>query len=147
MDFEEAEPVLAATYELLRDAESTTPDAVNEKLGREPGDEHTTRALALLYKTRFIGGTDYQNSPAPVIIEATEKGLQKTSGWPEPGAAGGDIVEVLLKLLDERIESPDTPEEEKGRLRRARDAFAGVTRDITVGVLSNLISKQTGVSD
>jgi hypothetical protein len=52
------------------------------------------------------------------------------------------LVELLLRLFDERIESDETPEEEKGKLLRARVAFAALGRDVAVGVLTALASSQ-----
>jgi len=147
MEWNEVRPVLAASYELLgEEGDRATPEAVNEKLGREPRDERTARALELLYKGGYIDGIMVDQSPAPIFIEATKEGLQETSGWPKPGA-GGDQLDLLLRLLDERIAAPETPPEEKTRLQRVRDSLGDAGRDIVVGVLSNFVAKQTGASD
>jgi hypothetical protein len=145
MDWSEVEPILQATYRLLNEEESTTPEAVCEALGRLAGDEGTIRALALLYEDGYIGGNTIEQSPAPIFIEATGQGLRQTSGWPREGG-GAELVELLLRLLDERIADDETPEEEKGKLRRARDAFAGLGRDVAVGVLTALVSHTSGAS-
>ena len=124
MQWSEVEPVLKVTYELLDAREEVGQADVCEALGRPNGDAVTIRALELLYNDDYIGGSTIDNSPAPVFIEATPKGLQRTSGWPAEGSSGE--VELLLRLLDERIDSEETTEEGKGKLRRARDGFAGL---------------------
>jgi hypothetical protein len=85
-----------------------------------------------------------QQSPAPIIIKTTPKGLRQTSGWPREGAA--DPLELLLNLLNERIDSDETPEGEKSKLRRARDAFAAVGRDVAVGVLTAYAGRVSGAN-
>jgi hypothetical protein len=51
----------------------------------------------------------------------------------------------LLSLLTERIEDPSTPEEEKGRLRRAHDAIAGLSRDVLTEVLAAYLARAGGL--
>jgi hypothetical protein len=146
MDWEAVKPVLDATYRLLAEKDPIAGEAVITELGRPANDEETGRTLEALSKADYIKGQFHEETPVPDLIAATEKGLQETSGWPKPGAGGGGQVELLLRLLDERIESPDTPKAEKTRLRKARDSFAAVGHDITVGVLTAFISKQTGAT-
>lgn len=114
-------------------------------LGKPNGDPTTIRALELLNNGGYIGGTTIENSPAPVFIEATPKGLERASGWPAESQDGGEQIELLLRLLDERIDSAETAEE-KSKLRRARDAFAGLGRDIAVGVLAAYVTQASGAS-
>ena len=75
------------------------------------------------------------------FVQATEKGLQVARGWPVPGQSD---VEVLLRLLDERIESPDTPEEERKGLRRLRDAVGSVGQSVLSSLLGAWLSQVTG---
>lgn len=145
MDWSEAAPVIAATYGLLNEDDTTTQEAVIAVLKRPAGDDRTIRALAHLYKFNFINGPTIEERPVPILIEPTEKGLQQTSGWPKPGAAGEEQVAQLLAALDERIESDETPEEEKSNLRRIREGVVGASRDILVGVLTSYASRATGV--
>lgn len=145
MEWSKVEPVLKETYALLEDADEVGQDAVCNALGRPRQDTETVRALEQLFKAELIGGFMVDQTPAPVIIRATTKGLQQTSGWPREGG-GSEQVELLLRLLDERIASEDTPEEEKGNLRRVRDAFAALGRDIAVGVLTAYAANASGAS-
>jgi hypothetical protein len=143
MDWNEVRPVLAATYRLLDAAEGTNAGQIAQELDRPPDDERLERALGLLYDAGYIDGPTIDQLPYPVRIQSTEKGLRETSGWPSEGG-GGDQIEALIRVLDEYIESDETPEEEKGRLRRARDAFVGVGRDVAVRVLTEYVSRQAG---
>jgi hypothetical protein len=142
VDWSEARPVLEATYRLLNKADQTTQEEVCSALGVPAGHERTIRALALLFEAGYIDGLEVDSSPAPIFIRATEKGLREASNW--PGRPAPDQVELLLRLLDERIESPETPDDEKGKLRRVRDALGDLGRDIAVGVLTAYVSRATG---
>jgi hypothetical protein len=141
MDWNEVRPVLAATYRLLDESDSTTAEQIAQDLGRPLDDARLKRALGLLYDAGYIDGPTIDALPYPVHIEFTEKGLRETAGWPKDGG-GGDQIEALIRVLDEYIESDETPEEEKGRLRRAREAFVGVGRDVAVRVLTEYVSRQ-----
>jgi hypothetical protein len=143
----EVKPVLDATYRLLSEHDEVSPEDVIAEMGEGTDPDHVKRALAQLYREGYIGGQDIQQVDWPISIEATEKGSQEVAGWPKPGAAGGDQLELLLRLLDDKIAAPETPPEEKTRLQRVRDSLGGAGRDIIVGVLSNFIAKQTGASD
>ena len=139
--------MLDATYRLLSEHDVVSPEDAIAEMGEGTDPDHVRRALAQLYRERYIGGQDVEDYAWPIRIEATEKGLQEVAGWPKPGAAGGDQLELLLRLLDDKIAAPETPPEEKTRLQRVRDSLGGAGRDIIVGVLSNFIAKQTGASD
>jgi len=145
MDWQDIRPVLDATYRVIDERDTANEDVVNDALGRAHGDVRTERALALLTETGYIGGPSIDSTPVPVLIEPTEKGLQEASGWPRDGG-GDEQVALLLQLLDERIADQQTPEEEKGKLRRAREAFAGLSRDVAVGVLTAYTTRATGIS-
>jgi hypothetical protein len=146
MEWSEVEPVLAATYRLLADQDHLRGEAVIAEMGRPPGDETTGRALENLHRTGYIEAQFVMQRSVPVLVESTEKGLQHASGWPRDGGTAQQ-VELLLGLLDERIASDATPEEEKGRLRRARDAVASVGKDVFADVLAAYLARQTGLGD
>ncbi|MGD9737523.1 MAG: hypothetical protein AB7V58_18220 [Solirubrobacterales bacterium] len=143
MQWSEVEPVLNATYGLLEENDEVGQDAVCVALGRPAGDQATIRALELLHQGGYIGGPTIDNSPAPVFIEATPKGLEQASGW--PGEDGNRQIELLLHLLDERIEAAATPEE-KSKVKQARDAFAGLSKDVAVGLLTAYVTQISGAS-
>ena len=54
---------------------------------------------------------------------------------------------MLIRLLDERIADDKTPEEEKGRLRRAREGIVGVGREVFAEVLAAYVTRQTGLGN
>ena len=147
MQWSEVEPVLKATYRLLDDQDVITPEQVARSLDKPPDDEQVMRALAYLYANNYIGGFTANQRAEPVRIQASERGLQEASGWPRPGGAGAEQVELLLRLLDERINDSATPEEERGKLRKMRDAFASLGRDFAVELLSAYAAKVSGVDD
>lgn len=142
----ELEPVLEATYRLLSERDAISPVEVLAEMGEGTDPDHVKRALAQLYRDDYIGGPTTAQDPVPKIIKATGKGSQEVAGWPKPGAAGGDQLELLVRLLDEAITAPQTPPEQKTRLQRVRDSLVDAGRDLIVGVLSNFIAKQTGAS-
>ena len=144
MEWSEVQPVLRATYDLLDDAEIIGSEAVFQALGRPPDDPTTIRALALLYQGGYIDGMTINNSDAPVRITATTKGLQETRGWPREGG-GADQLELLLRLLDERIASEDTPKDERRKLQRVRDGVASLGRDFAVDLLAAYVARASGV--
>ena len=71
MKWDEVRPVLKATYRLLNDAESTSPEAVCVALGRRDDDERIRRALALLHQEGYIGGFTTAQTPVPISITPT----------------------------------------------------------------------------
>lgn len=78
-----------------------------------------------------------------MLISSTEKGLQLASGWPTPGGSGQ--ADLLLKILDERIGDPATPEEEKGRLRRVRESVGDLGRAVLAEVLAAYLTRAGGL--
>lgn len=145
MNWEEARPVLEAAYRLMDedDENGTSPEAVSVALGKPPGDARTERILAQLYEIGYIAGLRVEDSAAPFRITPTEKGLQQVAGWPSP-SSGGREVELLLALLDERIADESRDEDERGRLRRFRDAAAGIGRDVGAEVLGAYLARISG---
>jgi len=145
MEWSEAKPVLETTYRLLAQSDEVSGQAVNQALGRASDDEAAGRVLEKLHEGGYIKGHFVMQTSLPIMIESTEKGLQETSGWPAPGgAAGAEQVELLLRLLDERIDDETTPEEERGRLRRARTAVGDVGRGVLTEVLAAYIARVSG---
>lgn len=139
MNWRDCGPVLNATYELLGDNEYVTPEAVAAQLGRED-NEWLDRALGLLFESGYIGGHAVDQRRAPVMIAATEKGLREAASWPREGG-GYELAEALLRLLDERIAAVDTPEPERGRLRKARDALGALPRELLVEVMAAYLTR------
>jgi hypothetical protein len=141
MDWDsDIQPVLKATYDLLDEDDETSAEAVCTAMGRAPDDEWTRRVLGRLHKIGYIAGPTVTNDPVPVSIRETEKGLQQAKGWP-----GGDPrlqVEGLLAILDERIADPETPEQQRGLLRRIRDAVGEVAPRLMAQILVEYANRQ-----
>lgn len=144
VEWSEVEPVLQATYQLLNDREEISQEEACAAVRRPPGDEKTIRALALLYEDGLIGGFTIEQSDAPISITATPKGLRQTSGWPTGDDRGAQQLEALLRVLDERIDSEETSDDDKGRLRRVRESVGDLGRDLAVGVLTAYVARITG---
>jgi hypothetical protein len=76
-----AESVLKVTYELLKNAGPVTPDDVCRAAGRPPGDRETKAVLGRLYAEGYVGAerdvVTADSAPAPAVIIATEKGLER----------------------------------------------------------------------
>lgn len=145
MQWETVKPVLFAAYAFLDIKETTTCSEVCALLSKEEEDPEVGRALTELTRNRFLDGQPTWQDPVPLRVWATEKGLQQTSGWPKPGEAGPDQVELLLRVLDERINSEDTPEETKSKLLPIRRGIVDASRDIMVRVLSDYASRASGL--
>lgn len=76
----------------------------------------------------------------PSLIQPTEKGLQLMRAWPRSGTD----ADVLLRLLDERIDDATTSEEERTRLRRFRDAAAELGQGALLAVLTAWSTRVAG---
>jgi DNA-binding PadR family transcriptional regulator len=142
----DVEPVLRTTYELLSSAEEgyISGLSVNAALGRDPNDERIGDVLEQLHKAGYIEGKFVMNTSVPIFIRPTEKGLQQTQGWPEPGGAAAD-ARLLLKLLDERIGDADTPEEERTRLQKLRASAGEVGESVLGQVMAAYLKHYIGV--
>lgn len=79
-----AESVLKATYGLLGNDGSVTPDDVCRAVRRPPGDRETKAVLGRLYAEGYIGAEGdaftADSGPAPAVIIATDKGLALLRG-------------------------------------------------------------------
>jgi hypothetical protein len=137
-------PVLRKTYDLMDEHRTDMLDG--DELAPLLGPDRTKIDLYNLFrrlheaeyvKVRFAGGMNI------AFVSPTEKGLQTTRGWPMPGQSH---IEALLGLLDERIESPDTPEDERNGLRRLRDAAGTVSQSVLSSVLSAWLAHVTKLS-
>lgn len=137
-------PVLDATYRML---EEQGPYAqldgkeVAHALGRDEEDMALRHVFEQLGHAGYIKPT-WAGVTLPIMIEPTERGLQYAMGWP---VLGQSDVDALLRMLDQRIESPDTPEDERTRLQRLRDAAGDVGTSVMSSLLSAWLSQVSGV--
>ena len=77
MYWSEVESVFEATYRLLSESDSVSPDQVVAELGEGTDADHVHRALAQLYREGYIGGLTVEEQAWPYSIYGTEKGLQR----------------------------------------------------------------------
>ncbi len=137
MRWSDVEPVLRATYGLLVDRDWVSSDEVIAALDPPPADAFIAgRALRYLRDFGFIDGKMFLGHEMPEHIQATEKGLQAASGWPVAGESQVFASE-FVKALTERIDDNETAEDERGKLRRLRDA----TQDVGVRVLAEVVAR------
>lgn len=80
MYWSEVESVFEATYRLLSESDSVSPDQVVAELGEGTDADHVHRALAQLYREGYIGGLTVEEQAWPYSIYGTEKGLQQAAG-------------------------------------------------------------------
>jgi hypothetical protein len=135
----EVEPVLRATYGLLADPErlSVDPEEIAAALGRPVDDAAMCSALRDLQKYGYIDGIVAGAMPRiPQDIRATEKGLQAASGWPSDGESQ-TFPSEFIKALTERINDDETADDERGKLRRLRDA----SEDVGVRVIAEVVAR------
>jgi hypothetical protein len=140
-------PLLTVVYELMNESVDGSVDGEEIAARLGVGEDEEVRLRARL---RQLADTDYIRVGAwpggmelPVLISSTEKGLQTTFGWP---GRGGDSVELLLKMLDDRIADPDLPEEERTALQRLRGAAGSVGQGLLQSVLSAWLTHVTGAA-
>jgi hypothetical protein len=145
MEWERTSPVLHAAYRLLSERPGANPDQ-EQVAALLPDMERAdvTHALMLLRDMDYIGG-HVASGPRVDLISPTEKGLQKTMGWPGPDDAKGVGADVLLKALDERIAQAETPDE-RTRVQRIRDAVADTGQGVVTEVLGAWLARMTGVT-
>jgi hypothetical protein len=133
----DVEPVLLATYGLLADRDMISSDEVVAAIEPEPTNALTAvRALNYLNDHGYIDGTMYLGSVMPENIRATEKGLQVASGWPVPGDSQV-FASKFVKALTERINDSEIADEERGKLKRLRDA----TEDVGVRLVAEIVAR------
>jgi hypothetical protein len=137
-------PVLRTTYDLMDERQTDMLDG-DELVPLLVTDDRTKGNVYNLFRlidnagyadVRFAGGMTV------ALVRPTEKGLQLTRGWPVPGQSS---VEALLRLLDQRIASPTTSDDERTRLRRLRDAAGNVSESVLSSLLASWLSQVSGV--
>jgi hypothetical protein len=137
MRWGDVEPVFRATYGLLDERDIVSSDDVIAALDPAPVNAFAPgRALRYLLDYGFIDGAMYLGHEVPEAIRATEKGLQVASGWPVPGESGA-FASAFVQALTERINDTETADDERGKLRRLRDAI----EDVGVRVVAEVVAR------
>ena len=136
-------PVLRTTYALMDERGQDVLDW--EDLGPQLVGERSENELYNIFQAIKRGGyadVHFAGGMSIAMIQPTEKGLQVTHGWPVPGQSD---VDALLRLIDARINAPDTPDEERTRLQRLREAAGDVGQSVLTSLLGAWLSQVTGV--
>jgi hypothetical protein len=144
MKWQEVEPTLRATYSVLEHSALITGEDVNVAMGRQASDASAGRVFEHLDHAGYINATFGIGVPLPYGIRATEKGLQYCAGWPIPGSSPAFITE-FLRAVEERASAPETPTDERGRLRSFAEAASGVGKDLLTDIASKVTEHQTGL--
>jgi hypothetical protein len=137
-----AEPILRRTYALIEENGGTSGVAVLEDMGLEENDARL--AFNALRQGGYIAIDGENAAGMPFMISPTEKGLQLCSGWPAPGGAS-DFITSWLSAISVRAEASETPEDERGRLRRFLDAANGAPKELLAEIATKLIEGQVGL--
>lgn len=114
-------------------------------LGRAAGDPATSRTLDRLSNAGYL--TDeltVEQIDGPLSCRLSEKGLQQVAGG--PGALNTDLAALFLAAIEAKIADPDTPDEERGRLRRLRDCAGEVGQGVVTALIAGVIKGQAGLS-
>jgi hypothetical protein len=133
-------PVLRATYDLMEEQRTDTLDGKEDLVPRLSEQGHEKATLYEIFRQIHNGGyadVSFAGGMTIGLVQPTEKGFQVTRGWPVPGQ--GD-VQALLRILDARIAAPDTPEDERTRLQRLREAAGNVSQSVLTSLLSAWLS-------
>jgi hypothetical protein len=109
-------------------------------MGRDPADAGAARAFEALDRAGYINASFSLGFALgfalPFHIEATEKGLQQCAGWPT-GAGSQAFAAEFVAALTARIDDAETPEDERGRLQRLRDA----TEDVGLRLFAEVVAR------
>ncbi len=136
-------PVLRWTYDAMDEHGTTMLDG--DELAPLITETRTKSELYEVFRLIKHGGyaqVDFAGGMSVGFVQPTEKGLQTTRGWPVPGEAQ---VDLLLRLLDARIASPDTSEGERTALQRLRSAAGDISQSVMTSLLSAWLSQASGI--
>ena len=129
-------PVLEAVWRTTKSKVGYDPTVsqreINDRLGREPDDRRTDRALYELARTGYVTSTFQTDvSLGPLEVELTEKGLQTVGGWP-----GRDPADAFLAALQARVDAEESVEE-RSAAQRLLDAAKGLSREVLSEIVAN----------
>lgn len=145
----EGRPLLEAVARAIEanDGEDVDAEMVNTQLTQPLEGGRLDRKLGELRRDGFIEGTGVEECAAPTSISLAPRGRQEVSGW--PGGQGGlsisgssignlamrdinisnvnvtSFFEAWERKLDELDAPPETKEEARDRLRRAKEIATG----------------------
>ncbi len=130
-------PILAEIAELTKRGQRG-PGASEIVRATGLDDTDVRVALSRLYDSQYVTGTRLRNAgygQGFQNLHLTERGLRAAGVWPND-----DPFASLVAALQAQIDrEPD--DERKGKLRRLLEAVVGAGRDVTVGVLTTVLSE------
>jgi hypothetical protein len=142
LNWSEAQPLLAVVYRLVEDRSTDMLEGaeVAAALGKAKNDQVLYTQLRWLNEAGYLrahlaGGTTVG------LIQPTHLGLQTEAGWPKPGEVNADV----LRLLDERIDDPDTSDDDLSALEKLRDAVGATSQTVISGLLLAWAQQHTGL--
>lgn len=143
--WEEVRPILVAAYALMdaNPAGMTDGKALAEALGRDPEDRFLERDLWALRDADYLD--IYFDPEGAGPIQGTAEGRREVQGWPGPRTPAGS-AELLVDLLDKLAVADQTPEPERGRLKKAADAIRDAGTDTIAKAIGEVIARSTGIS-
>ncbi len=144
VDWARVEPVLKACYAAL-DSQPFGVSGSDVVPLIEPAmdPQGAGQAMLLLDNAGYINCQFVNQSPVPVIVEPTEKGLQLASRW--PGGPSASYDERLIAIIDQLLASGELGEASRGKLVRLREAVTGAGQSIISEVIARLIEHKTGI--
>jgi hypothetical protein len=85
----------------------------------------------------FVDGIDTDQTGIIIFTKLTPQGRREVGLWPSPDSMADRLLPALGAAIARTPEGGD-----KTRLERARNAFLGMTREIVVGVATNVMTGQ-----
>lgn len=139
------EPVLRVAAHLLEMAQPPGSSVADRAIAEESGLplDDVVRGLLALNSGRYLAIQSWSalsGTPSVVVEELTERGRRLVGLWPAETIAA-DMVEAL-----ERAADATSDDEQRGRIRSAARAFAGMSRDVAVDVLAAIVTKHSGIA-
>lgn len=141
--WEHVRPILVVAYDLMEQSADgeTSGNAIASALDIE--DERLGHVLTALHEARYIDCDGRSVQCLPFIVGGTEKGRQEIQGWPGPRTSTAN-VELLMELLREKADAPDTPSEQRTKLRAIGDAITKGGIDAMSQVIADVILRAGG---
>jgi hypothetical protein len=132
-------PVLQAIG--MSDADGRRVERIEHLYGvDELADEQVVASVRALFRAGYIDGIEVSSMDGfdMLEIEPTAEGRRAIGSWPSR-----DAYADLLRLLEDRIDRAD--DEERSALRRARDAFVDLGKDVGANIIATLMMRQSGM--
>lgn len=119
-------------------------DGVTGKRGPKPALTATAALFAALRLpgAALVQGGHVAGIRAEPVVQASARGEGHFWRWPVPGELD---VTPLLKALERTADDPDTPDEDRDRLRKARASLGEVSRSVLAQVVAAMLKQAGGI--